>query len=72
MYIAIVCLPVCDVMNFEINLIFLIELSLCAKNPKVKTKIKYLENENKKAFFIILKGLSVAKNCFRPESASLK
>ena len=26
----------------------------------------------KKAFFIILKALSVAKNCFRPESASFK
>ena len=27
---------------------------------------------NKKTFFIIFKGLSAAKNCFRPESAPLK
>ena len=27
---------------------------------------------NLKAFFIIFKGLSVAKNCLRPESAPLK
>ena len=37
-------------------------------------KVKYLENEKSflrgnKAFFIISKLLSVAKNCVRPESA---
>ena len=43
---------------------------------KSRQKLKYLENGKsfqveKKAFFIIFKELSVAKNCFRPESAPL-
>ena len=45
---------------------------------KSRQKLKYLENENRtfkakqKAFFINFQGLSVAKNCLRPESAALK
>ena len=43
---------------------------------KSRQKIKYLENKKsflgeKKAFFIIFKGLLVAKNCLRPEGAPL-
>ena len=43
---------------------------------KSRQKLKYLENEKsigmkQKAFFINFKGLSVAKNCLRPESAPL-
>ena len=42
-----------------------------------RQKFKYLENERafkvkQKAFSIIFKGLSVIKNCLRPESVSLK
>ena len=45
-------------------------------NKKSWQKLKYLENEKgfwveKKHFFIIFKGLSVAKNCLKPESAPL-
>ena len=41
---------------------------------KPEQKFKYLENEKSfkaeiKSFFVIFKGLSVAKNCLRPESA---
>ena len=44
---------------------------------KSRQKLKYLEKEKsfngeiKKTFFILFKGLSVAKNCFRPENAPL-
>ena len=45
---------------------------------KSREKIEYLENEKSiwggiilKTFFIIFKGLSIAKNCLRPERASL-
>ena len=74
--VTVVCLPGCDVINFQIILIFLIK-PFCYKTKKSKEKLKYLENEKsysgeKKAFFIIFKGLSVVKNFLRPESASLK
>ena len=36
---------------------------------KIKKK---LLKKKKKAFFIISEGLSVAKNCLRPDSAPLK
>ena len=44
---------------------------------KSRQKLKYLENEKsfwrkKNAFFIVFTGLSVAKNCLRPESGLLK
>ena len=43
-------------------------------DQKSRLKIKYLENE--KSFWDeiknIFKGISVAKNCFRPESSPLK
>ena len=44
MCIAIVCFPDCDVINFEINLIFLIRLFF-SLTKKSRQKFKYLENE---------------------------
>ena len=60
MCIAIVSFPGCDVVNFEIDLIFLIN-PFFYMNKKSRQKFKYLEN---KKFFIIFKGLSVVKNYF--------
>ena len=44
------CIPIvyfsgCDIINFEINLIFLIKLLLFLDDQKFKKKIKYLENK---------------------------
>ena len=44
MCIAIVCVPGCDVRNFEINLIFLIKPFLYM-TKKSTQKFEYLENE---------------------------
>ena len=44
MCITIVCFPVCDVINFEINLIFLIKLFFYM-TKKLRQKFKCLENE---------------------------
>ena len=44
MCITTVCKPGCDVMNLEVNLIFLIKLFFL-HDQKVVTKTKYLENE---------------------------
>ena len=41
---AVICLPDCDVINFEINLIFRIKSFFC-KTKKSRQKSKYLENE---------------------------
>ena len=73
MCIAIVCFPICDVINFEINLIFVIKPFFCMTKTS-RQKFKYLENKKMKwkEFLIVFKGLSVAKNCLRPESASSK
>ena len=54
--IAIICFPGCDVIDFEINLIFLIK------------PFFYMTKETKQKF----EELSVGKNCIRPESASLQ
>ena len=76
MCITIVCLPGCDVIKFEINLIFLIKpFSYIIK--KSRQKLKYLENEKSfgreiKSIFIVFKGLSAGKNCLRPECAPLQ
>ena len=75
MCIVIVCYPVCDIMHFEIYLSFFIKPFFnTAKSSE--QKLKYLKNEKviygeKKSFFVILKGLSVVRNCLRPESAPL-
>ena len=52
--ITIVCLPGCDVINFEINLIFLIK-PFCYKTKKSCQKRKYLENE--KSFWGEIKNI---------------
>ena len=44
MCITFACEPGCDVMNFEVNLIFLIK-QFFVHDQKVMTKLKYLENE---------------------------
>ena len=41
---AIICFPSCDVINFEINLIFQIQLFF-NMGKKLRQKVKYLENE---------------------------
>ena len=41
MCIAVVCFPGCDVINFEISLIFLIKPFFYI-DQKIKTKIEYL------------------------------
>ena len=71
--IAIACFPGCDVVNFEINLIFLIKAFLY-KTKKSLQKFKYLENE--KSFKGDIKSIfhhfqRVFKNSLRPESAPL-
>ena len=62
-------------MKSQISLIFLIKpFRYMAK--KSRQKLEYLRMKRafelkQKAFFIIFKGLSVSKNCLRPESAPL-
>ena len=75
MCITIVCQRGCDVIKFESNLIFRIK-SFFYMNKMLRQKLKYLENEKSfldeiKTFFINFRGLSVAKNCLRPDSATL-
>ena len=70
MCIAIVCLPGCDGKNFEINLAFLIKPSFCTIKSQDRN-LNILRTKGERGF-IIFKGLSVTKNCFRPESAALK
>ena len=65
MCIAIACQPGCDVINFEINLVFLTKLFYYM----TKCKDKNLNILRTKRAFIIFKGSSVSKNCLRPESA---
>ena len=75
MCIIMVCFPGCDVLHFEINLMFLIKPFL-SMTKKSRQKFKYLKNEKSlsgeiKSIFVIFKGLSVPKNCLRLESAPL-
>ena len=60
--IAIVYYPGCQVIDFEINLLFLIK-PFSYMTKKLRQKFKDLENEKSfyGAFFIFFKGLSVAK-----------
>ena len=71
----IVCFLGCGVTNFEINLIFLLK-QLFRMTKTLRQKNKYFENKKSfqgeiKSIFIIFKGLSIAKNCLRPENAPL-
>ena len=71
MCIAIVCFPGCDVISSEINLIFLIKPFSTSPNSPDKNLNLLRTKRPFKAFVIIFKGLSVVKNCFKPESVSL-
>ena len=66
--IAIVCLPACDVINFEINLIFLINrFSTWAKSQDRNLNILRTKRALKmtlKTFIIIIEGLSLKKIIF--------
>ena len=62
MYIVIICFSVCNIINFEINLSFLIK-SFSYKTKKSEQKLKYLQKKKTfkvkwKVFFITFKGLS--------------
>ena len=78
MWIASASLLSCDVIVFKTNLTFLIISIHFSTRPKsqekklniLRTKIIFKVKE--KAFFIFFKGFSVAKNCLRPESTSLR
>ena len=67
-------IPGCDVINFEINFIFLIK-PFFYMTKKSRQKFKYLEKENGfqgeiKSIFHHFKGDSVAKSCLRPDNES--
>ena len=64
MCIVIVCFPGWEVINVEINLSFFIKpFSYMSKNLMNKSAFQMKQ----KAFFVIFKWLSVAKNCLRLE-----
>ena len=70
------CCPVCDAINFEINLRFLIKPYLCI-TKKSGQECKYLKNKHnlkikEKAFSVIFKGLAVVRKCPKPENGPLK
>ena len=76
MCIVIVCFPSCDFINFEINLLE-INQAVFLLDQQVKTKVlnvmrmKRVLKVKQKAFLIIFKKLSDAKNCLNPQSSSL-
>ena len=72
MCIVMIRYPVCDVINFEINHNFVIKPFFYIMK-KSEQKCKYLKNGRtfnmkQKAFFVILKRLSIARNCLEPGS----
>ena len=71
MCIVIIVCPVCDVINFEINLSFFIKLFPTSNISRTKRVV----NMKEKAFFIIFKGLSmkeIKKTFLEGESPTLK
>ena len=65
MFVVLPCKPGFDLINFEIDLIFLIK-SFFYVTKKSRQKFKYFENEKKllgwkKTFFIILRGCQLPK-----------
>ena len=69
MCISIVCKPSCNVMNFEVNLIFLIKRFFLhdqkvVTNTNIPWERKDLLRWNKKTFFITSKGLSIKQITF--------
>ena len=76
MCIAIVWEPGCDVINFEINVTFLIK-SFCYMTKNSRQKFKYLENEKSfwgeiKSILHHFKRVFIAKNCQTWESTFTK
>ena len=75
--IVIICCPVFDVINFEVNKRLLLP-SCLSTHPKSQdrnvniSRTKNVINMKLKIFFIIFKGFSIVKNCFRPETEPLK
>ena len=69
MYIAIVSVPDCYVIDFETNLTFLIKPLIYLNKKSGHKNLKYLRI--KRAFFIIFKGIVVVKSCLKRLSASL-
>ena len=73
---VIVCYPICDVMNFEIYLSF--SSSRFPTWPKLQNKNWNISRTKRafkvkwKVFFMIFKGLSVARNCLRSENPPLR
>ena len=71
--IAIACFSGCDVINFEINLVFLIKpFFYMTKKSRQNSNILRTKRDFKvqrKAFLIIFKGFLVSKFCLRPESS---
>ena len=71
MFIVIICILVCDVMKFEINLSFLEKFCYMAEKTKIKIQIFYEQKKilrcKKKLFFMIINWLSFARNCVRAE-----
>ena len=77
MCIAVICCPVCDVINFEIDLrlLFTKPFFYITKNTGQNlnaSRTKRTSNIKQKALFIIVKENLVVRNCLRPESRSLK
>ena len=72
------CYSVCDFYKFWNLLSFLIITKRIPTWPKSQNKNLNFSRAKRafkvkwKVFFVILKGLSVAKNCLRPENAPLK
>ena len=73
--ILLLCFPGCDVVNFEINLTFLIKrLFYMTKNSR--QKFEYLENKKSlggeiRSIFHYFHRAFSGQNCLRPESAPL-
>ena len=64
--IAIICYPGCDIINFEINLIFLIKAVFLNKQKiNIKIWISWEQNKlsrgNKKGFSLLLKNFQLPK-----------
>ena len=75
MYIIVICCPVCDILSFEINHSFLIKLFFYITKSQDKnvniSRTKRALNMKWKIFFIVFKGLSIVKNCLKPEIGHL-
>ena len=69
--IVIICFPGYDVINFVINASFLSTWPKMQDKDLHILKTKRASKMKQKGFFIICKGVSIARNCLRQESAPL-